>query len=243
MSDGPAPNAGSRADRFLAAFQAIEKHVQLVAQAKPGARFADALTQAMARSADIGYYERELQTFARLRNAIVHEPREGGAPIADPRKDAVLRIEAIEEVLLKPPRALSVLTHPVVVASPELDLREATSLMFENSYSQLPVLTAEGPADILTSQGVARYLATAVFENGGVSPSATVGEVVACDPDRHLEVASPGVTALGVAAMFEVWEAKGALLNAVLITGTDSSQPMGIATLYDLPALLRAARL
>jgi CBS domain-containing protein len=242
MSDANRGASRTRADRFLAAFRDIEALVRRLANAKPGLAFGDALRLAAAHSPELRLYQPELLGFARLRNAITHEPDAGGQPIADPREDAVRQIEFLAELIERPPNALSVLAHPVKVATPEMSLRQAALLMFEGNFSQLPVDRGGGTFDVLTTQAIARYLTDALFEHGNVSAAATVASVIDCDGDRYLEVVAPNATVLAVVEKFESAETSGKFLSAVLVADIGSSEVRGIATLYDLPALLRAVR-
>jgi CBS domain len=232
----------TRADRFLEAFRTLEHQVRRLARADRDEPFVAALMSACGRSPELRRYQAELRHFAMLRNAIVHEPYEGREPIADPREDAVAEIEGLARAILDPPTALSVLPHPVIVANLDTSLKDASIVMRDGNFSQLPVVNKGRVVDVLTSSAVARYLTSVVFEAADGDQAIAVKTVVPYDKDRRFVTKPLDASVLTVVEEFERREASGRLLNAVCLTGEDRNGLAGIATLYDLPALLKASR-
>jgi CBS domain len=233
----------TRADRFLDAFRTLEHQVRRLAHADREASFVAALRSACGRSPELRRYEAELRHFAMLRNAIVHEPYEGREPIADPREDTITEIQGLARAILDPPTALSVLRHPVIVANPDTTLKDASILMLDGNFSQLPVVDKGRVVDVLTSSAIARYLTSVVFEAAPGDQAIAVKTVVPYDEDRGFVTKPLGASVLTVVEEFEKHEESGRLLNAVCLTGDGRKGLAGIATVYDLPALLKASRL
>lgn len=231
----------SRADRFLDAFRSIDRQVHLLAGVDDAVSFVAALRTAQEYSPELRRYDRNLRQFAKLRNTIVHEPYVDNDPIADPREDAIRQIEDLADVVLRPPTALSVLKHPVATATPKMPLEEAARVMLDGDFSQLPVVEGGVVTDILTSEAVARYLTAFAFGHLGTT-NVAVESVVESDPDRKLQRLSADASALTIVEQFEASEAAGEFLHAVFLIKEEPPELLGIVTLYDLPALLRAAR-
>ncbi len=232
----------SRAERFLQSFRLLEARVHLLAHVGSEVPFGAALKLACEHSPELRRYQGELRHFAALRNAIVHEPYVGGEPIADPRADTIMQLEDVVRAVLAPPSALSVLKDPVVVASPHMRLKDAAGLMLDANFSQLPVVDGGRVMDVLTSTAVARYLTQVVFADSTADDAVEVGAVVPYDQDREFALELGGATALTVVEDFEKREEGGHLLSAVCLVEEGSQGLLGIATVYDLPALINAAR-
>jgi CBS domain-containing protein len=232
--------ASSRVGRFLDTFRLIEAHVRVLAAAGADVPFGIALKSACERSPELRCYEAELRQFAKLRNAIVHEPYEDGEAIADPRESAILQMDAIARAIIKPPTALSVLKHPVTIATPHMPLKAAAILMMDGHFSQLPVVDHGEVLDVLTSGALAGYFTDANYRSGSVSDSAEVIEVVGFDEDREIVSRPRNMTVLAVVDEFEKREQAGRLLNAICLV--EERKVLGIATVFDLPALIKAGR-
>jgi CBS domain-containing protein len=149
---------------------------------------------------------------------------------------------AVANAILEPPTALSVLKHPVAIATPQMQLSAAATLMLDRHFSQLPIVDKRVVVDVLTSEALARFLTDVVCGGGTAKASSEVGEVAGHDPQREV-ISRPGsVTALAVVDEFEKREGAGRLLNALCLMGEGGRDVLGIATVYDLPALIKAAR-
>ena len=186
----------------------------------------------------------ELRRYAMLRNAISHEARRGGVPIADPRQDVVDQIVRLRDMLLTAPRLVDLVPRGVTVATPSLPIGVAAKRMFDGDFSQLPVVgMPEGfePA-VLTSYAIARWVTRGLLEEGGVSLEVAVEEVMEFDLDRHLELVDRTETVLDAIARFDRYAREGRILQALVVKAEPGGRLVAIATISDLPALLAAVK-
>ena len=229
------------ADVFLQRFQEIEFHLRNLVEIDDTADFRAVLAAAIERSPEARRYQHDLRQFAMLRNAIVHRPRMGNRPIADPRPDVVERIVAIRDAILEPPSLVSVLHPGVTVAAVDMPIGEAAKRMLDGAYSQLPVLVDGRVVDVLTSEALSRYLTAVLLRDGRADLDAPVGEVAPYDADRTYELVDASATVLAALELFERHDRAGTILHAVIVVKRQPGPLIAIATNYDLPALFAAA--
>ena len=92
------------AQRFLNAFAMIEKQLKQITGVTRYSRFYQLLNQASRSSGLVRKYEMELQEYADLRNAIVHQRSDEGHIIAIPIDEVVTEIEELARKICEPPR-------------------------------------------------------------------------------------------------------------------------------------------
>ncbi len=88
-------------------------------------------------------YAYELRLFARLRNAIIHNPYKKTAhPIATPHKDIVEKYEYIKNSAINPPKALSVAVPGANISTATLktNVQELMKNMIKMSYTHIPII-------------------------------------------------------------------------------------------------------
>jgi CBS domain-containing protein len=231
-----------RASRYLDAFSEIEQHLRAFLLAQDHQPFTVLLAEAIGRVPGASIYQHELRQFSTLRNAIVHMPSERGRPIADPREDAVERIEVIRDALLSPRPLRSVLRGKVRVATTRSTIGEAAGAMLDGDFSQLPVIGESGVVDLLTSEAVARWMTDQVLRTGAIDLSTPVTATTAFDADRAYEVVPRDASVLEAIDLFEAHEARGEPLHAILVRKSPAGALVAIATATDLPAIMAAAR-
>ncbi len=228
-------------DRFLQAFNRIEKHLRREAQEDRFVSFGKLVREAERRDGIVRRYAVDLHELADLRNAIVHETTDGHV-IAEPNDGTVQHIETIAAALSEPPLVAPFIRNVVTVADTSA-IGEAVGLLKERNYSQLPVTKQGAFYALLTSNTVARWLGAAADE---VKLSTPVAEVL-----EHAEDAGAHVFIGRNATQFDVLEAferplrTGKSLSALLIThsGKTHEKIVGIVTASDLPAVLQALEL
>jgi len=238
--------AGSlrRADRYLAAFSAIERKLRVIADADRGASFYALVDRAGQRNRAVLQFAIDLKEYADLRNAIVHE-RGDGRPIADPREESVIAIEEIQKILEDPPRLLKVLKVSVQICGGDDPIGQAARQMYDGDFSQLPVYDGHSFVALLTAETVARWLAASLESGIGLVEEAPVRTVLgyAEDQDNH-QLVPRDATVFDALRLFDVYSGRGKSLDAILVThaGKRDEKPLGIVTIYDIPRLMAAVR-
>lgn len=227
-----------QAQRFLDAFAKIERQLKLITNVTRYSRFYQLLNQAAQYSSVVRKYELELQEYADLRNAIVHQRSGEGHIIAIPIPEVVDEIEELAEKICEPPRVSSHFLKPVKICDPQTDLESACRLMEEMGTSKIPVYAQGGFHALLTTDMVARWL-----WNQQRKGQPLKGRVSDClyyrdKKDRVLFV-SRQATVTDVQDLFEKSLHRGVGISAILITeaGQQHQKPIGIITVADLPLL------
>lgn len=136
----------SFANRLLATYKELDEHMRRALKRPPETSHMR-LLETMAKSNPL--FERalyDLQTFARLRNAIVHTELPDGSPIAEPHEAGVIEYETTVAGLLNPPSALSVAipSHRIFTTEWTRRVRDVIAVMNEKVYTHVPVLCNMG---------------------------------------------------------------------------------------------------
>lgn len=241
-----ASSSPSNADRFFQAFRRIEKVLrQKVAPGDYQVGY-DTLIGEAAKM-DLGMvqaYEVELQTYAKLRNALAHTPEsEDLGVIADPRLDVVKQIEAIADNLTSPPRIDSIISDDVYSVMENELITDVAREMKEMDFSQSPVVDADrGFQALLTTNTIARWFADAATDGKDIL-NAEVREVI-----DHRERQDECVIMASSDNLFEVVDAfrrdvgQEVLPYAIVVTkgGAPHGTVEGIITPFDLHSVYNA---
>jgi len=230
----------SNSERFLSAFSTIENEMERRVRSDRYISYAE-MTRRMAKT-DRTYarYQKYLEEFGDLRNAIVHE-RIDGEVIAEPHMKLVLEIEQIAKLLTSPEKAKDVFQRTVKVLLKDEKLGDAMRKMMNDHFSKLPVYD-EGHkfVGILTSDAITYFLAKHIGEVEKCIPDVKVMDVLSSD-DKSREVSFMPIntTLVSIVNEFERSLAQGKKLNAVILTqdGALNQKPLGIITIADLPII------
>lgn len=227
--------------RYLDAYNTIDKTLKGKVGADEGASFTGVVSRLVATDSMVRRHERALKSFASLRNAIVHERYRQGAPIATPHQEVVVEIERICDQLLNPPRIGTFVQGrgQVQTAAPDEGVWSALRSMAARSHSQALVYGSDGYVGLLTTNAIARWVASNVEANGDVyMAEGAVAEVLEhAEPFEQARFVPTDRLVTDVIDIFG--DAKGAPI-AVVITqnGKPVEKPLGIVVVHDLPDLL-----
>jgi predicted transcriptional regulator len=233
----PVNRSTLNSDRFVDAFNRIEKWLRKTAKAQRGASFY-ALVDGVGRSnAAVRHYAFDLKEFADLRNAIIHE-RTDDHVIAEPNDRTVAEIEGIAARLTNPPQVIPLFQTEVLVLQITGSVTEAVKPMCEQSFSQVPVYDGKDFAGVLTTNTVARWLGSCAEEEIFSLTETTIRSILKYteDEDNHAFLGR-GATLFDVLEMFEAYQGRGKRLEAILLTenGKPTEKLLGVVTIWDLP--------
>lgn len=184
--------------------------------------------------------ERLLDRIITLRNAVQHEAYRHGEPVATPRASFVEETERLAEIIVRPPQIKDYMTKSPSCLSPEVRLGEAAGMIIDHNLSQIPVYADDEYVGLFTTNGLARWLSSAIDPSGEImQESPTIADVLLFN--EHSDTArfgKPTETALRVCD----WLSGEKAPHAVLVTtdGTPRGQLQGIVTRFDVPGILRA---
>ena len=225
---------------FLTTFSSIEAWLRKQLSADRSVSFYQLVERAAEKNSSVRRYRDDLKEFADLRNAIVHERRDGRV-IAEPNDRAVADFERICTALLNPPAVIPRFQRAVRTRHLHEHVGQAVSDMQTGSFSQLPILSDGKVLALLTSETVVRWLASELH-NDLFSLSETKIEAVLphTEDQEHYCFLPRHATLQDALSQFEDFTARGRDLDAVLITqdGKPDQGLLGILTVYDLPEIL-----
>lgn len=164
-------------DRFLNSFSKIEQILRRITNSEKSTPFYELVRRASNRSTNVRYLQNDLKEFADLRNAIVHE-RTDGHVIAEPNDWAVSRILEIEKQLTDPPKVIPLFQTEVQVISTDDSIADAIKIMFEKSFSQMPVYHGNTFVNLLTANTISRWLGSNVNDDIFSLSETTISEVL-----------------------------------------------------------------
>lgn len=235
----------SRSARYLDAFAAIERRLRRIVEDDRRLSFYQLVDAAATRAAPIRHYAIDLKEYADLRNAIVHE-RGGGRVIAEPYEDTVRAIESIQAVIENPPLVLDIVKRrEVVTATSSEPIGTTAKRMLAGSFSQVPIYDDGRFEGLLTAESIARWLATRLEGGVGLVEEEPVRVVLGyAEFDDNYRLVPRSVTVFDAIDVFTALALQGRPLDAVIVTqhGKREERPLTIATPYDMPLLIGAAR-
>jgi len=229
----------TNADRFLRAFERIESTLKkrLSEPKKPYQKLVG--RAASGKVASVNQYQHDLIRFGYLRNAIVHEPSQGGKVIADPRDDTVTRIEHIADRVESPPTVETFCANRPYTASLDDPIGPVVRFMEEHRFSQAPVLDEGKLISLLTTNTVARWLADETRESE-LNLDAPIKNVLRHrESDENYHVIQRDATLFDAKEAFDVDHTSERPPAAVIITANEDEDGsvIGIITTADLPGI------
>jgi|SRR5579863_1639385 len=129
--------------RFLEAYNRIDDFMRRTLNERPGFNHSQLLAEMVKRDALFRISRYDLDLFARLRNAIVHNPLGSDSkPIAEPHPDVVQKYEHLVSSLLDPPLASTVAIplEEIFSAKWSDQVLRIVEMMQENIYTHVPIL-------------------------------------------------------------------------------------------------------
>ncbi|WP_147436299.1 hypothetical protein [Mycetocola manganoxydans] len=237
-------DVGSNARRFLDAFHKTEIMLQSRFDRRDGKR--PPFNRLIDESDElVGEQKSRLKELALLRNAIVHTPYSPrDEPYADPRNSVVEWIEKQADVIENPPLVIGVLKldPPRVLQHSDDVSRFLAEVAYPFDFSQAPVRDANGQIFLVTTNAVARWVASAYSPHaGGVLPLASIAEVARFSEEGdRLHIASERLRVIDALRIFG--GALGVPPAAILMRSESPGDPdpLGLCVRSDLPELLRA---
>lgn len=223
-----------RAERFLATFNCIQKHLREKLNQDSDARFLDLVRDYSAQHS--GWRgARILPDMARLRNLLVHEQYRPRDYLAIPSEKTVRTIEQVRDGLLHPERVIPKYQKEVAQVDVADTLAHVLNLIAEHAFSQFPVYTGEQFCGLLTENGITRWLAhhsrntDTLVELAEVPVQDLLGEEENRSNHRFVPrdmLVDDLITQFG----------RQPLLEAVLITATGASKQslLGIVSRWDI---------
>jgi hypothetical protein len=223
--------------RFITAYNEIDAFLRRLCKAKPQETFCSLVTKASTTNAGVRSCSQDLREFADLRNAITHHYK-GNHPIATPLASTVQRFEAIRGVLLSPPKIGGLFSKSVEVCELSDPIGTVAADMLGSNYSQVPAYHRQNLVGLLTTDTIARWVASCLEENDGILEEAPVKAVMEhAEYTDNYTLLDPKDTVFGALECFANFHRRGRRLDAIIIAHGKSkkSEPLGMMTASDIP--------
>ncbi|MGO4888550.1 CBS domain-containing protein [Anaerobacillus sp. MEB173] len=228
----------SNADRFITAFNSIEKALKKELLLDRHYSFIKLVDLSKKRNPLVMKYELDLKKFAELRNAIVHEQTEIEFIIAEPHIQIVEEIEKIKEELTKPELVIPRFKRKVIYFQLEDRLTTVLKAIKEHAFTQYPIYKDGKFFGLITENGIVRWLSNKVDKDQITLNSKTLDQVMLYERHAQNVIFIHKETTLYEAQDLFVkqLDKKFTRLDALLITETgDKNEPLlGIITPYDV---------
>ena len=181
-------------------------------------------------------FKKDLEQYARLRNAIVHEKMEVGFYIAEPNAKVVNHFEKIANILSRPNLALSIATKNVISFDVHDKVLKVTGAIKTYGYSKFPVYKNKKCIGLLTSSSIVKWMAQNMKNNTVNLADIHVSDIMTFEKDRPLVFISKEMNIFEVENIFEKSHKNKQKLECVIITenGSEEEKPLGIITPWDL---------
>ncbi|WP_078430244.1 CBS domain-containing protein [Alkalihalobacterium alkalinitrilicum] len=150
---------GENADRFLAAFNSIEKGLKDQLNMHRHFSFSRMIDGAKKKHPIVAKYEIDLKKFAELRNVIVHEQTSPDFIIAEPHKEIVALIEKIHKELIEPEKVIPKYKRQVKTFSINDPFSIVLDTIERHAYTQFPIYDHGIFKCLLTNYGITAWLA------------------------------------------------------------------------------------
>ncbi len=226
----------SNATDFISAYNTVDARMRTMYRGKGSLQFVDLVRRCAEFNSTIRKYEDELLSFAKLRNAIVHESNRERI-IAEPCDDVTELFMHIAEMLSRPPKLGSLRPVNVTGIEGERTLAEAVVLMSERHYSNLPVYMAGKLVGMLNNRRIVRVVGRALRDGADVEETLAMScrdAVDEADMVKYYKLLTAENTVQEAVDAF----GENRKLFAVLVTGTGGDLT-NLLTASDLPRLMK----
>ncbi|MBQ7798813.1 MAG: CBS domain-containing protein [Clostridia bacterium] len=226
----------SNANRFIAAYNAIDSSLRSIYNLKRSLNFSEVIRKTVLLNSVVRKYEDDLIDYGRLRNAIVHKGNSNFV-IAEPHEDVVEKMEGIATLISTPPLAYDkISTHEVLCVNGEDILSTAIKLMARSGYSNLPVYTDNKLVGVLNGQRLMDIIGRHLVAGENIQKfidRVTVGDII--EELANVQYYCLADEKITIEQVMNLFETNNKLL-IVLITraGTGDYPPLGIITKDDV---------
>lgn len=148
-----------RAERFIVAFNKIEKYFNQQIDDTSYVPFFRAVLRLRKTDAIVNRYHNDLLEYSELRNAIVHERTEVNYTIADPHIEVVEAIEKIAAEMVAPKLVIPTFAKTLKVLQADLTVKSVLNVIRETKFTQFPVYRSKQFVGLITDKTVLHWLA------------------------------------------------------------------------------------
>jgi predicted transcriptional regulator len=224
-------------ERFQVAFNQIHEELKKIVKIRDD-RFKTLLNVGSRNHQMIKAFNDDLEQYAKLRNALVHDRREMNYYIAQPHVEIVEHIEKIASIFTRPNYALTIATKEVVFYNYFDHITDLINGIKEHSYSRYPVYLNNQYKGLLKTGDIVKWMSEHLDRTILDICNITVADVLALDAVKEHPVAfaPKTINIFDAEELFELAHQQNKNLEAVIITenGKTNESPLGLITAWDL---------
>ncbi len=226
----------SNANRFLAAYNAIDSSLRSIYNLKRSLNFSEVIRKTVLLNSVVRKYEDDLIDYGRLRNSIVHRGNSNFV-IAEPHDSVVEKMEGIAKLISTPPLAYDkISTHEVLCVEGTDILSSVIKLMARSGYSNLPVYSDKKLIGVLNGQRLLDVLGRHLLAGENMQKfidKVSVSEIVEeLKNDKYYCLADEKIT---IEEVMNLFETNNKLLIVLITKGASQDYPpLGIITKDDV---------
>jgi hypothetical protein len=225
-----------KAERFEIAFNQIHTELKKLVNTEVSDHFLDLLHKAKNRHASIRKFFDDLKSYAKLRNAIIHEKNRENFYIAEPHLEVVERIESIAYFLQRPPSALSIASGRVKTYDAFEEVKDFLLFTKNDPYTQFPIYRGNKFVFLLTERGLRSFFADKLMGSTIDLNKIKIFDLQSYEEEWNVLFIAASQNVFELENIFEERVQSSNKLEAVLITpnGSKEEKPVGIITPWDL---------
>jgi len=232
-------NIMRNSDRFLIAFNSIEKQLRKYAPDDHFIPFSRLISFAKKSNSTVRRYYDQLREFSDLRNAIVHDTIDVHYAIAEPHDKVVQVIEEIDNELKQPVKVVPMFQKRVTVFQSNHTLKDMLNAINTFSYSKFPIYNHQVFQGLLTKDGITNWFAKHIDEEPLSFSDVSLKKVLSHEKGKNenYRFISQDMTIYDIKEIFRKNIEEGTTrIDALLITqnGDSSEELIGIITLWDM---------
>ncbi|TSJ64951.1 CBS domain-containing protein [Allobacillus salarius] len=223
-------------DRYLAAFNRIEKALRTQVGSDEYQTFSFMVREASKKNAVVKRYDNDLREFADLRNAIVHNSTNPAFTIAEPHDSTVEKIKMIEEEIIHPKKVFPTFQKEVIIFQAKDSLAKILKIIREHAITQFPVYEDGKFLGLLSESGITNWLSKNVKEDIISLVETELHQVVSHEEEQqNYQFVDRDMSIYDAKEIFKDNLDQGVRIDALMITenGKEDEGFLGIMTRWD----------
>ncbi|GIO25575.1 CBS domain-containing protein [Ornithinibacillus bavariensis] len=223
-------------ERFITAFNRIDKAMDGELQSSKGIGFSKAVRILTRYNAIVRRYKDDLLEFAELRNAIVHNRLDTFQVIAEPHDSVVESIEKIEKEFTQPRLVIPIFERRVHIFQSNKALSELLHVIREKGYSKFPIYDAQEFKGLVTGSGITKWLS---MNKETSIRDVLIEEILPYEKETNHQFIDKDTSVYTAVELFKDEISKGNRMDALLITdnGEADGKLLGMITAWDIMSI------
>lgn len=226
-----------RADKFIKLYNQLDQRLRHQMDADRSRSFNDIVNRAAKEDPVVRHYVQRLKSYGALRNAIVHDADYPDEIIAEPNPETLSSFEHICKEIVDPPKLIPKFQTQVDVFDFGNSLLQVLWYMGKHDFSQVVLRGTSGQLQLLTTEGITRWLASEVEDDIVLTEDPKLGDALAYELSNNFVVRKRDDTIHHAREAFlHSLDQDQPRLYAVILTenGSKDEDPLGIVTPWDL---------